>query len=446
MQKLSDFLENRLMAPMSKLSQFHFVRAVGAAGMGSIPFTIVGSAFLIISIVPTVLPFMSSIWSVSFDKITNLYMIGNTFTMGILALYFTIIMGYELTKIKAEYHNLDLSPLNGSMLGLMAFLFTMVQLIVKDGGIAYIKGDNMINGVAYGSFANRLGSSGIFTGIIMAYLAVSIYTYCVKKGWTIKLPNVVPSGVSRSFTALIPTFVVAFLVLIINGLLVLTGYDIYSIIEIPFGFVKNILNSWYGIIIVELLVHILWSVGIHGASIIGSFYTPFALANLEINQNLLLKGATHGYQVFAGEFQTMFSFIGGSGGTLGLCLFMLLIAKSEQLKVLGKSAIVPSIFGINEPIIFGLPIMYNPNLLIPFILAPTVTAAIAYFAISSGIFPPIIANVPWCTPAILNATIGTGSIMGGILAIICFVINFAIYFPFLKAYDKKLLSEEQAIN
>ena len=201
-------------------------------------------------------------------------MIGNTFTMGILALYFTIIMGYELTKIKAEYHNLDLSPLNGSMLGLMAFLFTMVQLIVKDGGIAYIKG---------------LGSSGIFTGIIMAYLAVSIYTYCVKKGWTIKLPNVVPSGVSRSFTALIPTFVVAFLVLIINGLLVLTGYDIYSIIEIPFGFVKNILNSWYGIIIVELLVHILWSVGIHGASIIGSFYTPFALANLEINQNLLLN-------------------------------------------------------------------------------------------------------------------------------------------------------------
>lgn len=98
MQKLFDFLENRLMAPMSKLSQFHFVRAVGAAGMGSIPFTIVGSAFLIISIVPTVLPFMSSIWSVSFDKITNLYMIGNTFTMGILALYFTIIMGYELTK------------------------------------------------------------------------------------------------------------------------------------------------------------------------------------------------------------------------------------------------------------------------------------------------------------------------------------------------------------
>jgi len=443
MQKVFDLLEKYLMGPMGKLSTKQFVRAIMAAGMASIPFTIVGSAFLIIGIIPDVFPFLDGIWAQSFDRITNLYMIANSFTMGVLALYFTIVFGYELTKIKAHDFDIDLDPLNGSLLGLMAFLFTMVQIVIKDGMFVYVEGENIINGVTYGSFANRLGSSGIFTGIIMATLAVWLYKICVSKGWSIKLPNVVPPGVSRSFSALVPAFVVAFAVLFINAALILLGYDIFTIIEVPFGFVKNILNTWWGIFLIEILVHLLWSVGIHGASIIGSFYTPFALANLEINQKLAMSGATEGFQVFAGEFQTMFSFLGGSGGTLGICLFICFLAKSEQLRVLGKTAIVPSLFGINEPIIFGLPVMYNPHIIVPFVLAPSITAVIAYFAISTGIVPPIITNVPWCMPAVVNAFIGTGSFMGALLALVLFAINFAIYFPFIKSFDEKLYKEEK---
>lgn len=442
MQRIFDLLEKYLMGPMGQLSTKQFVRAIMAAGMASIPFTIVGSAFLIIGIIPDVFPFLDEIWAQSFDRMTNLYMIANSFTMGVLALYFTLVFGYELTKIKAQENHLNLDPMNGALLGLMAFLFTMVQEVFKDGQFVYVQGENIINGVAYGTFAERLGSSGIFTGILMASLAVWLYKLCVSKGWALKLPDVVPPGVSKSFTALVPAFVIAFTVLLINAILILIGYDIFTIVAVPFGFVKNILNTWWGIFLIELLVHLLWSVGIHGASIIGSFYTPFALANLEINQNLVLQGATEGFQVFAGEFQTMFSFLGGSGGTLGMCLFMCFLAKSEQLKVLGKTAIAPSMFGINEPIIFGLPVMYNPHLVIPFVLAPSITAIIAYFAISTGIVPPIITNVPWCMPIVVNAFIGTGSFMGALLAIILFAINFAIYFPFIKAYDMKLYHEE----
>ncbi|WP_304472397.1 PTS transporter subunit EIIC, partial [uncultured Faecalibaculum sp.] len=118
-------------------------------------------------------------------------------------------------------------------------------------------------------------------------------------------------------------------------------------------------------------------------------------------------------------------------------------AKSEQLSVLGKASIGPAIFNINEPLVFGVPIIYNPNLIIPFILAPSLASVVAYFAISSGLFPPIIANVPWPTPALLGGFIGTANLMGGLLALITVVLAFLIYWPFLKAYDKKLVQQEK---
>lgn len=118
------------------------------------------------------------------------------------------------------------------------------------------------------------------------------------------------------------------------------------------------------------------------------------------------------------------------------------MAKSEQLSVLGKAAIVPAIFNINEPLVFGVPIIYNPNLIIPFILAPSIVSVIAYFAISTGMVPPVIANVPWPTPVGLGGFLGTASIMGALLAILDAVVAFLIYLPFLKMYDSKLVKEE----
>lgn len=441
MQKVFDFLDKYLMGPMSVLSGYQFVRAIMAAGMASIPFTIVGSAFLIIGILPQAFPFLEGIWAGSFDKIYNLYMTANWFTMGVLALYFNLAMGYELTKIKADDEGLNMSPMNGALLGMMAFLMTMVQLVISDGTVAFAEGENMINGVEYGNFATRLGSSGIFTGILMACLAVWLYKVCVAKGWTIKLPDAVPAGVSRSFTALIPAFVIAFVVMIINGVLLFIGYDIFTIISVPFGFVRNLTNSWYGIFIINFLIHALWMVGIHGANILSAFYSPIVLANLEANMSIL-AGGSGDYAVFAGEFQNMFVVIGGSGGTLGACIWMCFLAKSEQLSALGKASIAPAIFNINEPLIFGVPIMYNPNLLIPFILGPSLTSVLAYFAIASGIVPPVIANVPWPTPVGIGGFLGTASLMGGALAIVCALFNFIIWFPFLKQYDNKLIKEE----
>ena len=257
------------------------------------------------------------------------------------------------------------------------------------------------------------------------------------------MPEAVPAGVSKSFTALIPAFVVAFVVLIINALLVLTGYDIYKIIQIPFSFVTNVTNTWYGMIIIYFLIGALWCVGIHGATIITSFTNPIVLANMAHNFDAVQSGSGQIY-AYAGEFNNCYVTIGGSGATLGLVIFMVFMAKSEQLKVLGRASIVPAFFNINEPIIFGTPMIYNPSLLIPFILAPIVSSLIAFFAIDTGLVAPMIAQVPWPTPVGIGAFLGTaGDFKAVILALVCITVATIIYFPFFKAYDKKLYKEEQ---
>ena len=284
----------------------------------------------------------------------------------------------------------------------------------------------------------RLGSVGIFTGIVMAILAVQLYRLCVVKKWIIKMPDEVPLGVSRAFTTLIPTFFVAFVVLIINGILVALGTDIFKLIAIPFGFVVNITDTWLGIMVIYFLVHALWLVGIHGANIVFSFITPIALSNLAAN-------ADGAHIALAGEFNNAFVTVGGSGATLGFTLFLIYMAKSKQLKILGRAAIVPALFNINEPLIFGVPIIYNPFLAIPFFLAPMASATIAYFAIKLELIKPIIANMPWPSPVGVGAFIGTGGDWkAGLVAILCAFVAFLVWLPFAKFYDAKLVAEEQS--
>ena len=282
----------------------------------------------------------------------------------------------------------------------------------------------------------RLGTTGIFTAIIMSIIAVQLYRLCVKRKWIIKMPEAVPEGVSRSFTALIPAFLVAFVILTFTGILVAFNTDIFKIIAVPFGFVVNLTSSWAGILVIYFLIHALWIVGIHGANIIGAFITPIVLSNMQLN----IDGANI---PFAGEFQNTFVIIGGSGATLGLCLFIALLAKSEQLKVLGKASLVPGIFNINEPLVFGLPV-YNPFLAIPFFLAPMVSASIGYWTIKLELVKPIIAQVPWPSPIGFGAFIGTaGSLMAVFVSIICAIVAFLIWLPFIKIYDSKLVEQEK---
>ena len=390
MNKLFEFLEKYLMGPMGKVSTWRPVRAIVAAGMASIPFTIVGSAFLVLSVIPQAfnIQFIVDLWGNSFDKIQALYLLAYKCTMGILSLYFAVVIGYEYTKIYVEEEGLNLNPLNGGLLAVFAYFLTIPELTYSKGMISAVTGKTTIGGWTIGGDSlTRLSTSGMFTAILMSILAVQLYRLCVKKNWVIKMPEAVPEGVARSFTALIPGFVIAFVVLLINGIFILFGTDIYKVIAIPFAFVSHITNTWLGIVVIYLLVHALWIVGIHGANIVMGLVNPILLANMA--QNVDGK-----FIAYAGEFTNSYVTIGGSGATLLLCFYIAFRAKSDQLRMLGKAAMGPAIFNINEPLIFGLPIVYNPILTVPFILAPIVSASIGYWSVQLGLAGKAIAQTP----------------------------------------------------
>lgn len=434
-----DLLQKCLMVPMAKISQLKIVRAVMAAGMASVPFTIVGSMFLVFNILPMTFPGLQGIFEETFFKVSDLYMVANTATMGILALYFNIIVGYELTKIESDEANLNVNPLNGALLSLFAFFMTLPELVAQNGVMSLINNpaENVINGLRMGAIIVRLGTSGIFIAIVMAILATQLYFLCVRRNWVIKMPETVPLGVSRSFTSLIPTFVIAFTVIIINGIVIHFGTDLYSIIGIPFTFVTKLTQSWLGVMVIMFIIHALWVVGIHGATIIGALTTPFTLANMAEN-------ALGAHIPFAGEFNNSLVIIGGSGATLLMTFFITFFARSSQLKILGKAAIVPSIFNINEPVIFGIPIVYNPYMAIPFVLAPMACASLGYFAITTGFIHPVVALIPWPSPLGVGAFISTGGDYKAVfVAIASALLALFIYLPFVKMYDSKLSREEE---
>ncbi|GAA0609832.1 PTS cellobiose transporter subunit IIC [Virgibacillus siamensis] len=440
--KVFALLEKYLMGPMGEIASWRFVRAIMAAGMASIPFIIVGSMFLVLNVLPQAMPFLEGFFNDTFFRISDLYMLTYKATMGILALFFALVIGYEYTKIYAEEEEINLSPLNGALLSMFALFMTIPQLVFKNGHVSLVhevtEDTKIIQGwEIVGNGLSRLGATGIFSAIIMGIVAVQLYRLCVKRNWIVKMPESVPSGVARAFTALIPAFIVAVAVLLINGILVVFGTDIFKIVAVPFGFVVNLTGSWLGILVIFFIIHALWIVGIHGANIVSGFILPILLTNMQHNIN----GANIPY---AGEFHNAFAIMGGSGATLGLCIFIAFLAKSKQLKILGKAALAPGIFNINEPLIFGLPIVYNPFLAIPFFLAPMVSASIGYWAIKLHIVQPIVAMMPWPTPIGAGAFISTGGdFMAVIVAFICGIAAFLVWFPFIKIYDKRLLEQEK---
>ncbi|MFM1514350.1 PTS cellobiose transporter subunit IIC [Helcococcus ovis] len=433
------YLEKYLMEPMTKISQIRLIRAITAAGMASIPFTIVGSMFLVLTILPLTMPFLQGIWDATFLKVSNVYMLANKASMGIISLYFLLVISYEYTKsIKIE-EDIDVNPITGMLLSVFAF-FMFIPQFVNESGFNLLSDPEkgVINGWAIGGDGVvRLSAIGIFTAILTVFIAVNVYKLCIKKHIVIKMPKEVPSGVANSFTALIPAFFISIIVFLIQGILVSLGTDLFGIVSIPFGFVTNIVNTYWGMLLIMFLIHALWIVGIHGASIILSMITPIVLLNLQAN----VAGSNI---VFAGDFGNALAYFGGSGSTLGLVLLCIFLAKSEQLKAIGKASLIPGIFQINEPVIFGMPIVYNPILVIPFLLAPMVGSTIGYLAISTGLINKIIAQHPWPSPIGVGAFIATGGDFKAVLAaIVSFLASTIIYYPFFKLYDKKLLREQE---
>ena len=416
------------------MGEFAQIRAVAALRDGFImttPFTICGSVFLLLANLP--LPgypeFMASIFGTDWTAPLNA-VAGGTFS--VLALIVVLSITYKFVE------NEGCDAIMASILALSTFLILMPPTIVSKGG-------ETIGDIIPKAWA---GSNGVITAIFIAFFVSYVFCYCEKNHIGIKMPESVPSGVAKAFTALVPGMIFFTSASVLYGLCHYIGATtlpelIFKVIQTPLQGLSDSLAG--GSIIVGLQSILFWA-GIHGPNVVGGVVSPLLIANSLDNQHIIDAGMSlvnnPQAKIFTCQINDVFVKSGGCGLTLGLLLAGVFTARSQQLKSLMKMAFVPCLFNINEPIIFGLPIVFNPYLLVPFVIVPLIAMFVTYFAITTGFMAPFTAvQVPWTTPPIIAGFLLDGW-QGAVVQIVNLAIATAIYFPFLKAQDNAFLKEE----
>ncbi|MFD1172695.1 PTS cellobiose transporter subunit IIC [Oceanobacillus picturae] len=421
--KFMNFLENMLLPIADKLNNNRYLSALRDGFMVALPLIIFGSIFVVIAN----FPFLDKMISEeAFTAYQNALGPASAATLSIMGVFVMIGIGYKLT----EHYGGE--AIYGGVVALAAFLIMTPQVL--DG----------VSGVIPTSV---LGAEGMFLGIFTAFISAELYRYFVKKDWTIKMPAGVPGAVSRSFSALIPITLTLTVFLLIRIIFSYTGFEtvqnfIYSVIQQPLTVLGSGLPAT---IIAVLLIQVFWFFGLHGQIIINSVFDPIWYTLNDQNLSAFQAG-TELPNIITKQFIDSFLVgMGGSGMTLAVIILIFMIGKSRQLKELGKLGAPAGLFNVNEPIIFGLPIIMNPLILIPWLVAPVVVTLITYFAMYSGIVPPPAGViVPWTTPPILNGFLATGNAwQGGVLQAFNLLVVIVIWWPFLKILDKNYYETER---
>ncbi|HDU2652685.1 TPA: PTS sugar transporter subunit IIC [Yersinia enterocolitica] len=419
--KLIDVIEQKITPMAGAIGQQKYVTSIRDGFIAALPFMIVGS-FMLVFIFPPFSPdttwgFARAWLQFSLEHRASL-MLPFNFSMGIMTLFIAVGIAASL----ARHHNLD--PLTSGMLSLMAFLLVAAPL--RDGQIstAYFSGQ------------------GIFTAILVAIYSTELYAFLKRHNITIRLPPEVPTGVARSFEILIPVLAV---ILTLHPLNLFIEAQLGMIIpEAIMSLVKPLVaasDTLPAILISVLVCQVLWFAGIHGALIVTGIMNPFWMANLSVNQAAMAASQAIPH-IYVQGFWDHYLLIGGVGSTLPLAL-LLMRSKAVHLRTIGRMGIVPGMFNINEPILFGAPIIMNPLFFIPFVLVPMVNATLAYFALDFDLVSRVVQMTPWTTPAPIGASWAANwTFSPVILCLICMATSAVMYFPFLKAYEKQLLEQK----
>lgn len=439
--KITKFMDEKLSTPMAKLAEQRHLRAIRDGIIATLPLIIISSMFMVIAFLPNSMPQEWTFTQFIMENQARILMPYRV-SMYIMTLYAVFGIGYSLSV------SYDLDGLTGGILSELAFMLTIIpkSMPVITESITNLASSNQelsnyISDLPQGFVLpmGSLGSSGMFIGILVSFFAVEIYRFTQKSGFKISMPEQVPSSVARSFEALTPTAIVLIVISIITMFI---GIDLHKIISNLVSPLIKATDTLPSVIIVIVLSQFFWSFGIHGWSIVGSLARPLWLVLLESNTTAFVNGSEI-VNTAAEPFYQWFVMIGGSGATLGLAILFTFRSKSTYGKALGKTAIVPSIFNINEPMIFGAPIVLNPVLIIPFIIAPLLNGIIAWIATSLGLVNYVVASAPWTLPGPIGAFLACGNDWrAAVLSVILILLSVAIYYPFFRMYDKKLLEEE----
>ncbi|MGL5415891.1 MAG: PTS sugar transporter subunit IIC [Clostridium sp.] len=423
-------MERILMPIAEKLSSNKVLIAIRDGFLITTPLIIVGSIFLLIANFPV--PGWEEFWINIFGPDWASWF-GNVSraTFNLIAVLSCIGTGYAYAR------ELDGDAIQGACVAFVAFFILMPTKIGFEG----VDGASTLNGISF----EYVGSNGLFLALVTAIVSVRLFIWVYKKGWTIKMPAGVPPAVSMSFAALVPSALVMLLFFFIRIGLSLTAFEtahnlIYKVLQTPLQGAGNTLIAQ---IVYSLACTVFWFFGINGPAVANSVFAPISkvltMENLEAFQaGLPLPN------IFTDPFSNFFTNFGGGGSTLSLIIVMLLFCRSKRITQLGKLSVLPGIFGINEPIIFGLPIVLNPILIIPFISVPVINLVLSTIVTTMGIIPYTTGvPLPWTTPIGFSGYLSTGSLLAGAWQIGLLILGCLIYYPFIKMLDKQYLKDEE---
>ncbi|MGL5123790.1 MAG: PTS cellobiose transporter subunit IIC [Fusobacteriaceae bacterium] len=441
MKKLMDIIEKRVMPVAEKVAGNRYLNAIKDGFVYAMPFLIIGSFVLLLVNLPFTdkSTFMYVGWydnlmkSFKGDLVQPFYV-----SMGILSIFVSYGIGSSLSNAYG------LNAITGGFLSLYTFLLTSAKLDWLPVGQA--EGSQALFHIQEGGWmpvmdARYLDAKGLFTAIIVSIISIEIFKFLVKRKFVITLPDSVPPAIAKSFELLIPVIVTT---VIFQGLSIVIQKNMYIMIpELIMKALEPLLrmsDSLPSLMVILIITHLLWFAGLHGGNIVVAVVNSITLSNLAANQAALQAGEVLP-KIFAGGFLDSFVYIGGVGTTLGLAIAMVR-SKNKHLNSVGKLSLIPSIFNINEPILFGAPVVMNPILVIPFIGVPVINATIAWYATKYGLIERIVTLVPWTTPGPLAALLATNfSIKAMILSFLLIFLSYIIYRPFLKMYERSLGEE-----
>lgn len=425
---MKEFLNDKVMPKIMAFVNTKAMQALKNGLLYAMPMMMIGSVFLLIANFPYA-PFTDALSRWGVTPILNQ---ANDATFAIIAII--AVIGIAYTYVKDEGFN----GLPAGIIALCSYLLIQPASVeTADGGSA---------GVILKAWT---GGKGMIGAIICGLLVGWIYTIFMKKNITLKMPAGVPEGVANAFTALIPGMVIitgtAVIYAIFKGVFDTTPMEwIYKALQAP---LQGLTDSFGGVVVMAFMIPFFWFFGIHGSTIVGDgIMGPMLLANSAENQAIIDAGLeltiANGGHIVTKQFLDQFIVMTGSGITIGLVVYMAFFAKSKQLKQIGKLGIAPSFFNVNEPVLFGTPVVLNPVLAVPFICMPLLTGIIEYAALYTGLCPLYSGVVvPWTCPPIIS-----GFLVGGwrtaLLQVVILVLSFFVYLPFIRSLDKRYVKSE----
>lgn len=445
-------LQEKVLPTANKIASNKYLKAVSDGFMSLMPVIIIGSIFSLLNSL-SIKPYQAFIANIGLKPFLA---IPNTITNDILAIYAVFFIAYNLAKY------FDKDPGVAGMIALFTFLAitpinntaNIINGFLSSNKIELAKGvaAPSSNVIPY----EWIGSKGLFVAIIVALVSTVIYNKLLDKGLSIKMPDGVPPTIAKSFAGLMPGFVIIILFMFLNKAVTflpiknVTGLHsfVYTLIQAPMEAFLG--NSIWSFVFAIFIAQLLWFFGIHGvtAIILPIFYplwTSLTTANITaMNAGTSLFALPN---IINRPFFSVYALVGGSGMTLGLCIYMALRARSEQYKTLGKLAFLANVCGINEPIVFAVPMVLNPYMIIPWIAAPVITSFLAYLLTVANILPRLTTIVPLGTPVIMSGFLAGGAEgwRVALFQVVVIALSAVIYLPFFNALDKKTHENEKAV-